>query len=334
MRVVVTGGAGFIGSAFVRRLVGQISEGQMPDDEVVVLDALTYAGNVRNLADVRDRIELVHGDVCDREVVDVALAGADAVVHFAAESHVTRSEKDPDLFQRTNVEGTLVLLETAVRHGVDRFVHVSTDEVYGDALGSVDFAEGAKEVGDHQATSAYAKSKSRADDLAASFRDVLDVRIVRPTNNFGPFQFPEKALPRWITRVLRDEAITLWGEGDQIRDWLYVDDTAEAIDLVLRRAPARSTYNIGACNEPEIRNRDVAHWLLGRYWTRGARIEHQLDRREHHDGRYRVDVSAIHALGWRRATEVWAGVEATCRWYEANRDWWEPLVREAERIYR
>jgi dTDP-glucose 4,6-dehydratase len=296
-----------------------------------VLDALTYAGNRANLEGLD--VELVVGDICDATVVDRALAGAGAVVHFAAESHVTRSEKDPDIFHRTNVIGTTTLLDAAIRHEVGRFVHVSTDEVYGDARGHDPFVEHEKEPGAVQATSAYAKSKALADDVAESYMDRLAVNIVRPTNNFGPRQFPEKAFPRWVTRVIRGEPITLWGVGDQIRDWLYAPDNARAIDLVLRTAPAGEVYNIGANHDPEIRNRDLAHWLAGRTHERGGRIEHQLDTREHHDFRYCVDTVKISALGWRPSPDVWGSFDETLRWYADNEVWWKPLVDEAERIY-
>lgn len=330
MRIVVTGGAGFIGSNFVRHL---LSSGAA-DYEVVVLDALTYAGRRETLADVAQHVELVQGDICDAEAVRGALDGADAVVHFAAESHVTRSESDPDVFERTNVEGTRVLLEEACAAAVGKVVHVSTDEVYGDAADGTCFREEDKEPGDHQATSVYAKSKARADDVALGFVDRLPLNVVRPTNNFGPYQFPEKAFPRWVTRVLRGEPITLWGVGEQIRDWLYAPDTARAIELVLASAPAGEVYNIGANNEPEIKNRDLAHWLLGRLHDRGARLEHQVDVREHHDARYSVDTTRISALGWTPTADVWAAFDETLRWYESRRDWWEPVVDEAERIYR
>jgi len=326
MRLVVTGGAGFIGSTYVHHVLAA-----RPEARVVVLDALTYAGNRANLAGLD--VELVVGDIVDEQVVDAALRDADAVVHFAAESHVTRSEKDPDIFYRTNVTGTLTLLEAACRHEVGRFVHVSTDEVYGDARGHEPFREDEKEPGDHQATSAYAKSKALADDVAASYRDRLHVNIVRPTNNFGPRQFPEKAFPRWITRVLRGEPISLWGVGDQVRDWLFAPDNARAIDLVLGSAPAGEIYNIGANHEPEIKNRDLAHWLAGRLHEVGARIEHQLDRREHHDFRYSVDTTKITALGWAPSPDVWRSFDETVAWYRANEGWWRTLVDEAERIY-
>jgi dTDP-glucose 4,6-dehydratase len=331
MKILVTGGAGFIGSAFVRHLVGAY-----PNYQIVVYDALTYAGNVENLASVRDRITFVQDDICDASKVALAMRDCDTVVHFAAESHVTRSEKDPGVFERTNVRGTRVLLELACEYGILRFVHVSTDEVYGDAIAGQFFAEEDKEPGDHMATSAYAKSKARADDLAASYRGELALNIVRPTNNFGPYQFPEKALPRWITRVLRGETISLWGVGDQVRDWLYVVDTARAIDLVLHQGAAGQVYNIGANHMPEIKNRDLAHWLMGLLTGLGlvARIEHQVDRREYHDFRYGVDTRRIRDLGWRPTANVWGQFEETTHWYIDHRAWWDPLVDEAERIYQ
>ena len=328
MRVVVTGGAGFIGSAFVRHLFAAGGH------EVVVLDALTYAGRRETLADVMNGISFIKGDITDPDAVAHALDGAGAVVHFAAESHVTRSETQPDLFEHTNVGGTRVLLDGACRTGVERFVHVSTDEVYGDAPEGTRFAEGDKHDGDDQATSAYAKSKSRADDLARSYADRLHLNVVRPTNNFGPYQFPEKAFPRWVTRVLRGESISLWGPGDQVRDWLFVEDTARAVALVLEQGPPGEVFNIGANHEPEIKNRDLAHWLMGRLHDRGARIEHQVDLRHHHDFRYSVDTTKINALGWASSGDVWAAFDRTLSWYDDNNAWWEPLVEEAERIYR
>ena len=327
MRIVVTGGAGFIGSTFVRHLVAA-------GDEVVVLDALTYAGRRETLADVAGAVDFVHGDIRDADTVARVLDGADALVHFAAESHVTRSEIDPDIFEHTNVGGTRTLLDAAVVAAVRRFIHVSTDEVYGDAIDGACFREQDKEPGDHQATSVYAKSKARADDLALTFADRLELNVVRPTNNFGPYQFPEKAFPRWVTRILRGEPISLWGPGDQVRDWLFAPDTARAIDLILRTAPPGEVYNIGANHQPDIKNRDLAHWLMGRLFDQGGRIEHQIDAREHHDFRYSVDTKKVRALGWEPSPDVWANFDETLRWYEARRDWWEPLIDEAERIYR
>ncbi len=328
MKLLVTGGAGFIGA----NLVHHLSE-RHPGYRITVVDALTYAGNPDNLRSVRERVELVQGDICSEATIDRLAADADAIIHLAAESHVTRSEKDPDVFERTNVEGTRVLLEAAVRHRVGRFVHVSTDEVYGEAAEGRFFTEEDKEEGDHQATSAYAKSKARADDLARSYMERIALNIVRPTNNFGPYQFPEKAFPRWVTRVLRGEPISLWGAGDQVRDWLYAPDTAKAIDLVLHEGDPGETYNIGANNDPEIKNRDLAHWLMGRLHDHGAKIEHQLDQREHHDFRYGVDTAKIRGRGWAPTSDVWAAFDSTCRWYVDNPQWWEPLTDEAERIY-
>lgn len=328
MKLLVTGGAGFIGANLVHHLCQR-----HPSYQITVIDALTYAGNLDNLLPVRDRIEFVHEDICSETTVDRLVSSCDAVIHLAAESHVTRSEKDPDIFERTNVGGTRVLLDAAVRHRIGRFVHISTDEVYGEAGDGQFFTEDDKEPGDHQATSAYAKSKARADDLARMYMGRVALNIVRPTNNFGPYQFPEKAFPRWVTRVLRGLPISLWGVGEQVRDWLYAPDTAAAIDVVLHEGGPGETYNVGANNDPEIKNRDLAHWLMGRLHAHGATIEHQLDRREHHDFRYGVDTTKIRELGWSPSPHVWVNFETTCQWYIENRPWWTPLIDEAERVY-
>lgn len=329
MKIVVTGGAGFIGTNFIHYWLDK-----HPDDAITVIDKLTYAGNQANLKPVQDKIEFIEADICDQAACQQAIANADYVIHIAAESHVTRSEKDPEIFEKTNVEGTRNLLELAAANDkLARFVHISTDEVYGDAENGHNFLESEKETGDHQATSAYAKSKSRADDVAKSFAGKVPLNIIRPTNNFGPYQFPEKAFPRYITRVLSGKTISLWGPGEQIRDWLYAPDTARAIETIIKNAPAGEIYNVGANNDPEIKNRDLAHWLLGRMHEHGAVLEHQEDPRPQHDARYGVNTAKIKELGWQPSLNPWQLFEETYQWYLDNEDWWQPLLEEAESIY-
>jgi len=328
--MLVTGGAGFLGSHFIRSWMSA------EPGHVVNYDLLTYAGSPERLADVArdDRYRFVRGDVADREAVRAALRDAQAglVVHFAAESHVTRSETDPEGFRRTNVEGTRVMLEEAASAGVRRFVHISTDEVYGPILEGA-FREEDKEPGEGQATSPYAKSKAAADDLALGFDADMEVVLVRPTNAFGPWQFPEKALPRWITRALRGEPLLVWGDGLYVRQWLYAEDLAEALRLVLGAASPDPVYNVGPRHEPEITNLDLARWVLEHLGLPAERLELTAYDRPDHDRRYAVDPSRIEALGWKPA-DPWERFAETLDWYRANDEWWRPLVAEAESIYR
>jgi dTDP-glucose 4,6-dehydratase len=326
--VLVTGGAGFLGSHVVRRW---LAEGR---SDVTNVDLLTYAGSEARLADLRDDpgYRLVRADVADAEAMDGVLgeARADLVVHLAAESHVTRSERDAERFHRTNVEGTRVVLEAAARHRVPRFVHVSTDEVYG-PIGEGAFREEDKEPGDGRATSAYARSKALADDLAVGFEG-MEVVVLRPTNCFGPWQFPEKAFARWVTRGLRGEPIPVWGDGLYVRQWLAAGDLAAAVMLVADAERPERAYNVGPRHEPEITNLDLARWLAGHLGLPEVRVVLTSYDRPDHDRRYAVDPSRIEALGW-RPSDTWERFAATVEWYRANQSWWEPLVPEAESIY-
>jgi dTDP-glucose 4,6-dehydratase len=331
-RMLVTGGAGFIGSHFVRLLLS----GECADvSRLVNLDLLTYAGDVRRLSDVEadPRYRFVQADVADAAAVRAVVADERprAVVHFAAESHVTRSEHEPDRFHRTNVQGTKVLLDAAVAAGVERFVHISTDEVYGPILeGS--FGEEDKLPGDRQATSPYSSSKALADDLARSYADRIPVVVLRPTNAFGPWQFPEKALARWVSRALRGRSLPVWGDGLYVRQWLAAQDLAAAVALVVGTPDPASVYNVGVRHEPEITNLELARFVLGHLGLPESRLEMTAYDRPDHDRRYCVDVARIEGLGWRPG-EVWPRLAATVDWYAANRGWWEPLVAEAESIY-
>lgn len=331
-RVLVTGGAGFVGSHFLRLLLGP----RGPDVERVVnLDLLTYAGDRRRLADVEadPRYGFVQADVADAGAVAAVLARErpQAVVHFAAESHVTRSEHAPDLFARTNVEGTRALLDAACTSGVERVVHISTDEVYGPILeGS--FAEADKLPGAEQATSPYSGSKALADDLALSYADRLRVVVARPTNAFGPWQFPEKALARWVTRALGGQTVPVWGDGLYVRQWLHAEDFAAAVALLLEADEAEGPYNVGVRHDPEITNLELARFVLDHLGLPPERLVMTPYDRPDHDRRYCVDASRIQALGWRPG-EVWPRLAETVDWYAANRTWWEAHVAEAESIY-
>jgi dTDP-glucose 4,6-dehydratase len=326
--VLVTGGAGFIGSHFVRRWA---AEERGP---ILNLDLLTYAGDLRRLAVVQnDDYTFLQGDVSDRKAVERAfeLSDPSLIVHFAAESHVTRSEKDPSLFYRTNVEGTETLLRAAEEHGVSRFVHISTDEVYGPIIvGS--FKEEDKDPGADAATSAYSKSKSLADDLARSYSSSDRIVVVRPTNCFGPWQHPEKALPRWITRCLTGRPVLVWGDGLYTRQWLHVDDLVNALLLLLDTPSVAGVYNIGPRHDPEITNAALARWLVSYLGgTKESLLFTEYDR-PNHDRRYSVDAGRLEALGWKGGS-LWDRMAETVEWYRGARAWWEALLQEAERIY-
>jgi len=328
-KVLVTGGAGFLGSHFVRRALAAGA------GLVVNLDKLSYAGDVRRLDDVAvdPRYCFVRADVASQPEVAAVFDTyrPQVVVHYAAETHVTRSESDPELFHRTNVEGTRTMLETAAANGVECFVHVSTDEVYGPILQGA-FCEDDKPDGEGPATSPYARSKALADDLARSLAGRLPVVVVRPTNAFGPHQFPEKAFPRWIVRALRGEPLPVWGDGMYVRQWLFAGDFAQAVALAAAAGVPGSVYNVGPRHEPEITNVALARWLVTTLGLPEDRIVMTAYDRPDHDRRYCVDASRITALGWRPG-DVWEQLAATVSWYRDNAAWWEPHLTEAESIY-
>lgn len=326
MKLFITGGAGFIGSGFVH-----VIDRERPEWTSVVFDKLTYAGRRENLADVSDRHNLTVGDICDEGAVRNAMTGADLAVHFAAESHVTRSEDDPDRFYRTNVDGTRTVLTVASELGIPA-IHISTDEVYGPIIDGY-FKESDKLPGDQQATSAYAKSKAQADEVAQEFAASGKVIIVRPTNNYGPRQYPEKALPRWITNLLDGGTIPLWGEGTQVRDWLFVEDTARALLQIIDQGSWGETYNIGANHDPEITNRQAAELVCDALNLPHERITHIPDPRPDHDVRYGVDTTKLEALGYKPNTPFVDGLRQTVDWYTANEAWWRAIKAEAESIY-
>ncbi|MEV3993755.1 dTDP-glucose 4,6-dehydratase [Streptomyces sp. NPDC049837] len=321
MRVLVTGGAGFIGSHFVRQLL----TGAYPDlagARTVVLDKLTYAGNRANLAPVAHdpRLEFVHGDICDAPLVARLTRGADLVVHFAAESHVDRSIEDASAFVRTNVLGTQTLLHAAAAAGVDRFVHVSTDEVYGS------IEEGSWPE-DHplRPNSPYSASKASSDLLALAFHRThgLDVRVTRCSNNYGPYQYPEKVIPLFTTNLIDGIPVPLYGDGGNSRDWLHVDDHCRGIALVAVKGRAGEVYNIGGGTE--LTNRELTDRLLELTGRDAGWVRPAADRAAH-DRRYSVDIGKIRAeLGYEPLVPFEEGLAETVRWYRDNRAWWEPL---------
>ena len=315
MKLFVTGGAGFIGSNYVRHVLATT------DDEVTVFDLLTYAGNLATLADVDDnpRYRFVKGDICDREAVESAMAGHDAVVHFAAESHVDRSIVSPDEFVHTNCQGTNVVCDVARRLEVGRVLHISTDEVYG----SVETGS-SLERDPVAPRSPYSASKAGSDLIALSYFTTygLPVTVTRSSNNFGPFQYPEKVIPLFVTNLLDGIPVPLYGDGMNVRDWCYVDDNVVAVDLVLRRGEPGAIYNVGGGNE--VPNRELVDRILALLGADESMVRYVPDRLGH-DRRYSVDCSRVRALGWSPARRLDEALAATVEWYRENRWWWEPL---------
>jgi dTDP-glucose 4,6-dehydratase len=324
MRLLVTGGSGFIGSNFIRAiLTGH------PDDSVVNLDKLTYAGNPANLADVEHdpRYAFVHGDIGDATLVRDVARGVDAVVNFAAPSHVDRALLDPDEFLRTSVLGVHVLLEAVRELRIPRFLQISTDEVYGSiATGS------AREDAPLQPSNPYSAAKAGGDLLAlASWRTHgVPVLITRSSNNFGPYQYPEKIVPLFVTNALDDQPLPLYGDGRQIRDWLYVLDNCAAIDLVLRRGRDGEVYNIGGGHE--VANGDLTREILRLVGKPASLIQTVADR-PGHDRRYALDADKVRQLGWAPRTPFAAALESTVRWYREHPAWWRPLKSGEFRAY-
>lgn len=324
--IVVTGGLGFIGSAFIRRALAR-------GTSIVNVDAETYAADRSRVAGVADDHLVTHTlEVTDEGFGDlIARERPAAIVHFAAETHVTRSETDPQAFFSSNLDGTRNVLEAAQENEVPLVVHVSTDEVYGPALDHP-FREDDKGEGEGRATSAYARSKALADDLACSFMGLLPVVVVRPTNCFGPWQHPEKAIPRWATRALKGEKIPVWGDGEYVRDWLFVDDACAAIELVMQKGRQGEIYNIGP--QGDVRTNLQIATLIARAAGQSDDLVYlTVYDRPAHDRRYSVDSSKLRGLGWSGTTDIGARLIETVSWYRDHRDWWEPLAADAERLY-
>jgi dTDP-glucose 4,6-dehydratase len=314
VEVLVTGGAGFIGSNFIRYMLDH------HDYEVVNLDSLTYAGNLDNLRGVEERYTFVRGDICNSADVERALDGCDAIVNFAAESHVDRSFMDAGAFIQTDVYGVFVLLEAARDRGIERFLQVSTDEVYGPRFPD----SPAKETDAMAPANPYAASKAGGELQCEAFFHAyaLPVLITRSRNNIGPRQHPEKAVPLFVTNALEDKPLPVYGEGLQVRDRLYVEDNCEAIDLVLHKGTPGEVYNIGADNERS--NIDVAETVL-RLLDKPRSLIRFVEDRTNHDARYSIDSSKLRALGWSPRHDFETAMTKTVAWYRDNRWWWERI---------
>lgn len=323
MKLLVCGGAGFIGSAFTRNVLADRYPG-LEGAEVTVLDKLTYAGNLANLEEVADsdRYSFVQGDICDAELTTKLVGEADAVVHFAAESHVDRSILGGADFVLTNVLGTQTLLQAALATELTKFVHVSTDEVYG----SID--EGSwDELRPLEPNSPYSASKASSDLIARAYARThgVPVAITRCSNNYGPYQFPEKVVPLFVTNLMDGQTVPLYGEGANVRDWLHVDDHCRGIALVLAKGRPGEIYNIGGGTE--LTNAELTHKLIEATGRDESFIERIHDPRGGgHDKRYSVDITKINAeLGYSPQVPFEQGLADTIAWYRDNRDWWEPL---------
>lgn len=320
---MVTGGAGFIGSNFVLHMLAQHS-----DYHIIVYDKLTYAGNLDNLLDVQDnpRYHFVHADICDADAIDSAIQqyNIDTIVNFAAETHVDRSIMNPDAFIQTSVYGTYVLLEAARKHQLERYHQISTDEVYGHIPAGYSSREGDNLV----PRSPYAASKASADLLVHSYFITynLPITITRGSNNIGPYQYPEKVVPLFTTNALQDQALPVYGDGRQMREYQYVTDHCEAIDLVLHQGQLGEVYNVGTGEEME--NLRMIEILLDTLGKPRSLIQHVKDR-EGHDRRYSLDISKIKALGWQPRHTPAEAVALTVQWYAAN-EWWWRKIRDGE----
>ncbi len=323
--ILVTGGAGFIGSNFVRYMLDKYV-----DYRIIVLDALTYAGNRANLEDWEGdpRYFFYHGDICDETVVDNLMSNVDAVVNFAAETHVDRSIHAAGRFIDTDVRGTFVLLEAARKHEIERFIHISTDEVYG-SIENGSF----KESDPLMPNSPYAASKAGGDLLVRSYYVTYGVPavITRSSNNYGPYQYPEKLIPLFVTNAIDDRSLPLYGDGKNVRDWIYVEDNCAAIDLVLHKGETGGIYNIGGGNERE--NVYITEKILQLLDKPQSLIKPVKDR-PGHDRRYSVDCSKIHQMGWKPAHSLDAGLKQTVEWYRNHEQWWRDIKEKNEEYRR
>ena len=324
MTIIVTGGAGFIGSNFIFHMLAA-----HPDYRIICLDKLTYAGNLSTLAGVMDNtnFRFVKADICDREAVDRLFIEEkpDIVVNFAAESHVDRSIEDPGIFLQTNIIGTSVLMDSCRKHGVKRYHQISTDEVYGDLpLDRPDLLV-TEETPIHT-SSPYSSSKAGADLLVLAYHRTygLPVTISRCSNNYGPYHFPEKLIPLMIANCLNDKTLPVYGEGLNVRDWLYVEDHCKAIDLIIHKGRIGEVYNVGGHNE--MRNIDIVKLICKELGKPESLITHVTDRKGH-DMRYAIDPTKIYKeLGWLPETKFADGIKKTIRWYLDNRKWWEDII--------
>jgi len=319
MKILVTGGAGFIGSNFIRYILSKY-----PHYHIVNLDKLTYAGNLDNLSGIENQpnYRFVKGDICDSELVNrIVKDGVSAMVHFAAESHVDRSIYDPGIFVKTNVLGTQILLESALKFKIDRFIQVSTDEVYGSLGKEGSFTESSSLL----PNSPYSASKASADLLVRSYFETLRLPaiITRCTNNYGPYQFPEKLIPLFITNALFDLTLPIYGDGLYVRDWIYVEDHCKALDTVLHQGKVGEIYNIGGGNEKN--NLEITDLILKKLSKPKSLVKHVKDRPAH-DRRYSLDCTKIKAeLDWKPDTPFEEGISKTVDWYVTQKSWWQKI---------
>ena len=324
MNIIITGGAGFIGSNFVFHMLKE-----HPQDRVICLDKLTYAGNLSTLSPVmgQDNFRFVKADICDRDAVYSLFAEEhpDVVVNFAAESHVDRSIENPAIFLETNIMGTAVLMDACRKYGIQRYHQVSTDEVYGDLpLDRPDLFF--TETTPIHTSSPYSSSKASADLLVLAYHRTygLPVTISRCSNNYGPYHFPEKLIPLMIINALHDKPLPVYGDGLNVRDWLYVEDHCRAIDLILQKGRVGEVYNVGGHNE--MKNIDIVK-LICKVLGKPESLIHHVTDRKGHDRRYAIDPTKIHEeLGWLPETKFADGIKKTIQWYLDHEDWWQPII--------
>jgi dTDP-glucose 4,6-dehydratase len=316
MKLLITGGAGFIGSNFIRHILKKY-----PDYKIINLDKLTYCGNLENLKDIENNsnYSFVKGDICDKEIVDKLVSQVDVIIHFAAETHVDRSITDAITFIETDVIGTFTLLEAARKHNVKKFIQISTDEVYGE------IKEGSfKETDELKPRNPYSAAKAAADRLAYSFFATykLPVIITRSSNNYGPYQYPEKVIPLFVTNLLEGKKVPLYGDGLNIRDWLFVDDNCEAIDFILHNGKLGEVYNVAG--KSEVTNLELTKFILKELGKDESFIEHVKDR-PGHDKRYSLNIDKVQQLGWQPKHNFQEAMKQTIQWYKNNNDWWKKI---------
>ncbi len=325
MKILVTGGAGFIGANYIHYILDT-----QKDVQVINLDKLTYAGNEANLQKYAedDRYTFVHGDICDGALVNRLVKDVDLIVHFAAESHVDRSIEGPGIFLQTNIIGTQVLLDAALKHGGKRFHHVSTDEVFGSL--PADPSQKFSETTPYDPRSPYSASKAASDHIVRAYFHTygLPVTISNCSNNYGPYQFPEKLLPLFITNLIEGKKVPVYGTGENVRDWIHVEDHVKGVDAVIQKGIIGETYCLGG--NAEIQNIAIAHLILAEFGKGQETIEYVADRKGH-DLRYAIDFAkATRELGWTPVHNFTDGLQQTIEWYKENEEWWKPLKDRAE----
>lgn len=327
-KLLVTGGVGFIGSNFILYWLEKY-----PRDVIINIDSLTYAGNLSNLSSIEQNANyhFVHADICDKEAVDKIMEGIDIVVHFAAESHVDRSIKDPTKFLQTNIIGTHILLQSAIKHKVKRFHHISTDEVFGSL--ALDEDSKFSEVTSYEPRSPYSASKASSDHLVRAYGETygIDYTISNCSNNYGPFQFPEKLLPLAITNILENKSVPVYGDGQYIRDWLFVKDHCTAIEKIVLEAKPQSTYVVGGLQK-DVTNLELVKLVLHLMGAPESQLEFITDR-PGHDRKYSVDWTKINTdLNWSPSVTLEQGLQLTIDWYRNNQGWWQQ-IKEKNKAY-